>query len=79
MSFFEFCVEHGIIHERKSSYSPQSNDIAERKNHTLTELVNTMLEIAGLSNEWKGDAILIACHVLNRVPTKNKKNTPFEE
>jgi hypothetical protein len=38
-----------------------------------------MLEIAGLSNEWKGDAILIACHVLNRVPTKNKKNTPFEE
>ena len=26
-----------------------------------------------------GEAILIACHVLNRVPTKNKEITPFEE
>jgi len=25
------------------------------------------------------EAILTACHVLNRVPTKNKKITPFEE
>jgi transposase InsO family protein len=70
--FFEFCVEHGIIHERKPSYSLQFNGIAERKNHTLTELVNVMLDTAGLSKEWWGEAILIACHVLNRVPTKNK-------
>ena len=26
-----------------------------------------------------GEAILIASHVLNRVPTKNKEVTPFEE
>src|SRR3954466_12730919 len=26
-----------------------------------------------------GGAILTACHVLNRVPTKNKEITPFEE
>jgi len=26
-----------------------------------------------------GEAILTACHVLNRVPTKNKEITPFEE
>jgi len=42
--FSDFCVEHGIIHERTPSYSPQSNGIAERKNHTLTELVSAMLE-----------------------------------
>jgi transposase InsO family protein len=42
--FYEFCVVHGIIHERTPPYSPQSNRIVERKNHTLTELVNTMLE-----------------------------------
>jgi transposase InsO family protein len=38
--FGEFCVEHGIVHERTPPYSPQSNRIAERKNRTLTELVN---------------------------------------
>ena len=26
-----------------------------------------------------GEAILTACHVLNRVPTRNKEITPFEE
>ena len=77
--FDEFCVEHGIVHERTPPFSPQSNGIAERKNRTLTELVNSMLSTAGLSKEWWGEAILTACHVLNRVPTKNKEITPFEE
>ena len=38
-----------------------------------------MLDTAGLSKEWWGEAILTACDVLNRVPTKNKEITPFEE
>ena len=76
--FSEFCAEHGIIHERTPPYSLQSNGIAESKNHTLTELVNAMLDTARLSKKWWGEAILIACHVLNRVPTKNKEITPFE-
>jgi len=42
--FSEFCIEHGIIHERTPPYSPQSNGITKRKNHTLTKLVNVMLE-----------------------------------
>ena len=51
----------------------------ERKNRTLTDLVNAMLDTAGHSKEWWGEAILTAYHVLNRVPTKNKEITPFEE
>jgi hypothetical protein len=38
-----------------------------------------MLDTAGLYKQWWGEAILTACHVLNRVPTKNKEITPFEE
>jgi hypothetical protein len=78
-NFSEFCAEHGIIHERTPLYSPQYNRIAERKNRTLTDLVNAMLDTAGLSKEWWDEAILTACHFLNRVPVKNKGVTPFEE
>jgi hypothetical protein len=53
--------------------------VAERKNRTLTVLVNAMLDTSGLSKEWWGDAILTACHVLNHVPIKNKEITPFKE
>jgi transposase InsO family protein len=47
--FSNFCVEHGIIHERTPPYSPQSNGVAEKKNRTLIDLVNAMLETSGLS------------------------------
>jgi hypothetical protein len=72
-------MEHGIIHERTPPYSPQSNRIAKRKNRTLTELVNAMLDNVGLPKEWRDEVILTPCHVLNRVPIKNKEITPFEE
>jgi transposase InsO family protein len=52
--FDEFCEEHDIIHETTSPYSPKSNRVAERKNHTLIDLVYTMLDTAGLSKAWWG-------------------------
>jgi hypothetical protein len=74
-----FCEEHGIIHERTLPYSPESNGVAEVKNRTLTEMVNAIFETSTLPWEWWGEAILITCYILNRVPMKNKENTPFEE
>jgi transposase InsO family protein len=59
--FSKFYVEHGIIHERTPLHSPQSNGIVKRRNRTLTELVNAMLETTGLSKEWWGEAILATC------------------
>ena len=52
--FSQFCAEHDIIHEVTPPYSPQSNGVAERKNRTLTDLVNTMLESADTPDEWGG-------------------------
>jgi transposase InsO family protein len=46
------CAEHGIIHERTPPYSPQLNGVAESKNHTLTDLDNSMLYTARLSKAW---------------------------
>jgi hypothetical protein len=74
-----FCEEYEIIQERTPLYSPQSNGVAKIKNHTLTNLVNAMLDTMGLSKEWWGKAILTTCHILNRAPIKNKEITPFEK
>jgi hypothetical protein len=53
--------------------------VAERKNRTLSDLVNAMLDTAGLSKARWGEAILTACHVMNKVSMKNKEKTPYEE
>jgi transposase InsO family protein len=49
-----FYAEHDVIHERMPPYSPQSNGVAKRKNHTLTDLINSMLDTAGLSKACWG-------------------------
>jgi hypothetical protein len=75
-------VEHGIIHERMPPYSPQSNGVAERKYRTLIDLVNSMLDTTGLFKAWwrgGGGALLTSCHILNRVPIKNKEKTLYKE
>jgi hypothetical protein len=77
--FDDFCAEHGIIHERTPPYSPESNGIAERKNCTLTDLVNAMLDTCGLSKAWWGEAVLTSCHVLNRIPMGKEEKTPYEK
>jgi hypothetical protein len=63
--FGEYCAEHGIIHETAAPYSPQSNGVGKRKNQTLTDLVNVMLDSLGLPKSWWGEAILTACFTLN--------------
>ena len=65
-----FVQSLGIIHETTAPYSPTSNGVAERKNRTLIELTNAMLIESGAPVHFWGEAILIACHILNRVPYK---------
>ena len=68
----------GIIHQTTAPYTPQQNGVAERKNKTLKEMVNSMLSYSGLSDGFWGEAMLTACYLLNRVPSKRNKITPYE-
>ncbi|KAL8132042.1 hypothetical protein AgCh_007799 [Apium graveolens] len=76
--FGEFCSQHGIIHEVTAPYSPQSNGVAERKNRTLKEMMNTMLLSSGLPQSMWGEAILSANNILNITMRKNKDISPYE-
>ena len=62
--FGEFCVEHEIIHQTIVPYSPQSNDIAKRKNCTLKKIVP--------QNLWE-KSIMTANYLLNKLRVMKRK------
>ncbi|KAD3640743.1 hypothetical protein E3N88_29966 [Mikania micrantha] len=68
----------GIIHQTTAPYTPQQNGVAERKNRTLKEMVNSLLSYSGLNDGFWGEAMLTACYLLNRTPNKKNKITPYE-
>ncbi|KAI3507960.1 hypothetical protein L1887_22957 [Cichorium endivia] len=68
----------GIIHQTTAPYTPQQNGVAERKNRTLKEMVNSMLSYSGLSEGFWGEAMLTAFYILNRTPNKKSKASPYE-
>ena len=76
--FVDVCVQHGIIYETKTPYSPQSNGVVERKNRTLKEMMNAMLISSGIPQNMWGEAILSANYLLNKVPKKKAEKTPYE-
>ena len=76
--FNTFYEEHEIIHETTPSYSLESNEVAERKNITLKEMMNAMLASSGASLILWGEAIHFAFHIQNRIPYKKTCKTPYE-
>ncbi|UYV65648.1 hypothetical protein LAZ67_3004952 [Cordylochernes scorpioides] len=78
--FNEFFRNEGIHHQRTVPYSPQSNGIAERTNHTLLDWARTMLFDAKLPTEFWAEAIATAAYLKNCTPTKNDNmKTPIEK
>jgi predicted nucleotidyltransferase len=58
---------------------PQQNVVAERKNRTLKEMANCMIQSKGLSLKYWVEAINCANYIVNRTPTKALKNITLEE
>ena len=73
-----FCEENGIIHQTSAPYTPQQNGLAERKNRTLVDMLNSMLVNAKLPMNLWGEALLTACHIHNRIPSRKYKVSPYE-
>ncbi|GKB76528.1 pol polyprotein [Tanacetum coccineum] len=66
--------EHGI-RTRVTAPINSAIGIAERKNHTLKEMVTAMLISSGMSQDMWGEAILTATYLLNKIPVKKRRDS----
>lgn len=66
-SFFR---KEGIIHESSCVNTPQQNGVAERKNGHLLDVTRALLFHKNVPKHYWGEAVLIATHLINRLPTK---------
>ena len=76
--FALFLKEHVIVPQYTMPGKPNMNGVAERRNRTLKEMVRAMMSHSTLPNSMWGEALKIAVHIINKVPTKAIKKTPYE-
>ncbi|GKC02223.1 ribonuclease H-like domain-containing protein, partial [Tanacetum coccineum] len=75
----QFCEMKGILRQYSVARTPQQNEVAERKNRTLIEVVRTMLADSKLLTTFWAEAVNTACYVQNRVlVVKHHNKTPYE-
>ena len=72
--FMDFCKYHGIKRQFTAHYTPQQNDVAERKNRTIMNMARSMMKEKHLSNEYWGDDVTCSVYILNRIPMKSVKD-----
>ncbi|RDY12630.1 hypothetical protein CR513_02543, partial [Mucuna pruriens] len=77
--FVEFCNEKDIQRQFTASYTPQQNRIAEIKNHTIINMVRSVLIERGVLRSFWPKALNWVVHILNRSPTLAIKNITSEE
>jgi transposase InsO family protein len=78
-NFTSYCTTQGIQMQHTVPYTPQQNGVVERKNRTLKEMANCMIQSKGLSLKYWAEAINCANYIVNRTPTKALKNITPEE
>jgi transposase InsO family protein len=76
--FVRFLQENGIVAQYSMPCDPQQNGVAERRNHTLMDMVRSMLSYSTLPISLWMEALKITVHILNRVPSKSVPKTPYE-
>jgi transposase InsO family protein len=76
--FARYLQENGIVTQYLMSGEPQQNGVAERRNHTLMDMVRSMLSYSDLPVKLWMEALKTVMQILNRVPSKSVPKTPYE-
>jgi len=77
--FGEFCQGQGISRKLTTTYTPQQNGVAERKNRTIMNMVRSMLIGRQVPKVFWPEAARWCVHILNRCPTTVVRNKTPEE
>ncbi|KAG7546288.1 Zinc finger CCHC-type [Arabidopsis suecica] len=77
--FQSFCDVSGIQRHLTAPYSPQQNEVVERRNRTLLEMTRSILKHMKVPNYLWGEAVRHATYLINRVGTRTLiTQTPYE-
>nr|GEW35596.1 hypothetical protein [Tanacetum cinerariifolium] len=76
--FLDHLKEHMIIAHQTPPYTPQHNDVSKRRNRTPLDMVRLMMSQTTLPKSFWDYALESAACILNMVPTKKVKKTPYE-
>ncbi|GJU01016.1 retrovirus-related pol polyprotein from transposon TNT 1-94, partial [Tanacetum coccineum] len=77
VQFGAFCDANGITHNFLTSHTPQSNGVVERKNRTLQEMSQAMLNEH--PQKFWCDAVDTSTYILNRILIRPfLRKTPYE-
>jgi transposase InsO family protein len=78
-NFTSYCTTQGIQMQHTIPYTPWQNGVVERKNRTLKEMANCMIQSKGLSLKYWEESINCENYIVNRTPTKALKNITSKE
>ncbi|GJV42327.1 retrotransposon protein, putative, ty1-copia subclass [Tanacetum coccineum] len=76
--FKDYLKACGIVQQLTPPYTPQHNCVSERRNHTLLDMVRSVMNLTTLPLSFWDYALESATHILNMVPTKKVDKTPYE-
>nr|GEY46728.1 retrotransposon protein, putative, Ty1-copia subclass [Tanacetum cinerariifolium] len=76
--FLDHLKDHGIIAHRTPPYTPQHNGVSDRKNRTLLDMVRSMMSQITLPKSFWDYALKTTARILNMVPNKKVKKTPYD-
>lgn len=65
-AFQDYCRENGIKRQLTAAYTPQQNDVAERKNRSIMNMTRCMLMGMSVPRKFWLEAVQYAVHILNR-------------
>ena len=66
----KFFKKTGIFHQKTCPYTPQQNGVVERKHQHLLQVARSLLFQAKLPIMFWPFSILMATHIINRIPSQ---------
>jgi hypothetical protein len=77
--FKKLCAKHGTKRQFTTPYTPQRNDVVERRNCTIRDMARGMLQNRCVPNRFWAEAMFTTIYLLNRSPMMEmKQKTPKE-